>query len=392
MNEEVLHADPVAATSAVATETAPVEVVEGVEQVSDSPAETDAPDKSSPEENQDTAEIREIVESAVNPVEPKPEAEEAAPTTDEPEADVKAEEQQPEALSQESRVKIPNEQRPEWQKLTAIGDKLGPAAGKEVRAVLRDVYRHEAQLVRQITESKPAVEVLQEMRQSAGTDQGLANMRQLIRSFDSDPGNAVPMLETLLNDAKKRAGLVLNEPALLTEAQQLDQQVADGLIEPQQAEKRKQELLELQKAKTITTQTQQQQQAERDRQQRAQSEAQQQRAVTEINNAEATWTAAKAKSDPDFAAVQTLHGAFAKDNSLNFWNENHRLPNAKESVEILEKSLKQAKAEAGKFRPAPKARAVVRDTSGSSTQHRQQPRNAREQIEADIKAAIEAQQ
>ena len=395
MNTEVEEIDATNPDSSQATEIAPEEVAKGVETVSDSPAETDVkPDNSSPETKTGTDEIREIVEAAVKPAELKPEAEEAAPKTDEPEAEVKAEDESPEALSQESKIGVPNDQRPEWQKLTAIGDKLGKTAGKEVREVLRGIYRNEAALAKQVEQFKPAAQVVDEMRKSVGgSEQGFTNMRNLIRNFDSDPANAVPMLETLLNDARKRAGLVLHDSALMTEAQKLDQQVADGLIEQAQADARKAELLELQKAKMVTTQTAQQQQAERDRQQRAQIEAATQKAAAEINTAESAWTDAKAKNDPDFAAVQTLFNAFAKENALVFWNENNqRMPSAKDAVEILEKSLKQAKAEAGKFRPKPAARTVVRDNgNGSSTQHRQQPKNAREQIEADIKAALEAQ-
>ena len=388
MNTEVTEAAPSDA-SATSPENPTAELGQGVEQVSDSPAENAAqPDKSAPEPKTGKDAILEIVNEAVKPAEAEVEAE--VPAEVEPEAEVKAEPKESDALLQESNLKVPNEQRPEWNKLVGIGDKLGKAAGKEVREVLREIYRKEARYVAEIEKSKPAVEVVQEMYQSVGGDQqGFTNMRTLIREFDANPDKAIPMLEVLIADAKKRAGMVLQSPELLTESQNLDKQVEEGLIDQPAADKRKSELLELQKSRTATERTAAQQQAERDRQQRAQSEQATQQAVTEINQAEASWSEAKAKSDPDFKAVQTLHSAFAKDNSLDFWNTNHRLPNAKEAVEILEKSLKQAKAEAGKFRPKPAAKSVVRDNGhGSSTQHRQQPKNAREQIEADILASL----
>jgi hypothetical protein len=389
MNSEVTKQAAPLDVSATSTETPPVEVGQGVETRSDSPAEHDAPDNSSPEPKTGKDAILEIVNEAVKPAESKPEAEEAAPKTDEPEAEVKAEDEETEALSQESRANIPNDQRPEWKSLTAIGDKLGPAAGKEVRQVMREIYRKEAALSKQVEQFKPAAEVVQEMRQSVGgSEQGFTNMRTLIRNFDSDPENAVPMLETLLQDARKRAGLVIQSPELLTESQELDQQVQDGLIDQQQADKRKAELLELQKSRTTKERTTAQQQTERDRQQRAQSEHQMQKSISEVNQVESNWSAAKAKNDPDFESVKSLHGAFARDNSLEFWNANKRLPNAKEATEILEKSLKQAKTEAGKFRPKPTPKTVVRDNNGSSNQHRQQPKNQREEIEQIIKDSL----
>ena len=392
MNTEVAQQDAPIVESSTTAEISPAAVEKGVEQGEVSPASHEPPDNLSPETKTGTDAIREIVESAIEPVEPKPKAEEAAPKTDEPEAEVEAEEQTPEALSQESKANIPNDQRPEWKKLTAIGDKLGPAAGKEVRQVMREIYREQAALSKQVEQSKPAIEVYQEMRQSVGgNEQGLTNMRALIRNFDTDPEASVPMLETLLQDARKRAGLVIQSPELLTEAQQLDQQVADGLIDQASADKRKAELLELQKSKTVTERTKAEQQAARDRQQRAQSEQQTQKAVIEINQAQAAWEASKLKSDPDFKVVENLFRAFVEPNSLEFWNTNKRLPNAKEAGEILEKSLKQAKTEAGKFRPKPTPKTVVRDTNGSSTQHRQQPKNQREEIEQIIKDSLASQ-
>lgn len=412
---------PIVESSATA-ENAPAEVAQEV--VSEvSSASQDAPEKSSPETKTGKDEILEIVNEAIKPVESETKAEEAAPKQDEPEAEVKAEEKDPNALSQEQAIKVPNEQRPEWQKLVGIGDKLGKQAGKEVRETLREIYRKEARYVDQIEKSKPAVEVYQEIHQSVGGNPtGISNIRQLIkdctdnhdatiaplgmlledsvnRSTKAPSADAIAKVEKILSTMKERAGLVITNPDRLRESSELDQQVRDNLITPEQAAKRKSELLALEKADAIARQsgresekTQSQLQAERDRQQRTQNEAQTQRAVTEINQAEASWSESKSKSDPDFAAVQVLHSAFAKDNSLNFWNENKRLPSAKESVEILEKSLKMAKAEAAKFAPKPKAKTVVNGNgNGSSAQHRQQPKNAREQIEADIQDALSRQ-
>lgn len=316
--------------------------------------------------------------------------ESAAQKSDEHAADEGKEKESDADLSQENET-VPEKltERPEWQKLTAIADKVGKAEGKEARALLRGFYKREYDLNQSIEKAKPAQEVVQEMFQSVGgSEQGFRNMRQLIKSFDVDPAGAVPMLKTLLSDAEKRAGLVLQSPELLTEAQQLDQQVKDGVIDQTAADKRKKELLELEQVRTTQKRTQTQTDAERQRQQRTQSEQKVQAAATEINQAEEAWVNAKQKSDPDFAAVQILYSAFAKQNALDFFHKGSGLPNAKETVEILEKSLKQAKDEAAKFRPKPKARqAIASGSNGSSGNNRQQPSNELDEFKAEVERA-----
>jgi hypothetical protein len=281
-------------------------------------------------------------------------------------------------------------ERPEWQALTKIADKVSPEAGKETRRFLRDFYRREHELTQAVERLRPDSAVVQELRQSVGgNEQGFANMRHLIRSFDSDPRNAVPMLEMLLGDARKRAGLVLQSPELLHEAQSLDQQVRDGLLEPGAATRRKHELLELEQARAGARQTTAKLEAERMRQQAERTQQQQSAVVHEINQAETNWAADKLKSDPDFKAVQTLHGIFAQQNALEFYNTHQRMPTAREAVALLEKSLSHAKAEAGKFRPRPKAVIPIKGGSnGSSGNNRQQPGSELDEFRQDVEAAV----
>ncbi|MDE2100600.1 MAG: hypothetical protein KGL39_25375 [Patescibacteria group bacterium] len=336
----------------------------------------------------DRAEGKEVKEEI------KPEETEVETKTDEVAAEKKDEtaetegkvETEEKALSQEQEPKSFKD-RPEWQRLAKLD--VPEAAKKVIRGTLRELYTQQEQLVGEIEKSKPAVEIYQELHQSVGGNpQGIANIRKLMQ-YEKNPAEAVPMFELLLNDAKKRAGMVLQSPELLTEAQTLKKQLDEGQIDQPAFDKRNIELLELQKAKVGTERTTAELQAERDRQQRAQAEQKTQQAVTEINQAEENWSNAKSKTDPDFAAVQTLHSAFAKDNSLNFWNQNKRLPNAKEAVEILEKSLKMAKAEAAKFRPKQKPIVpVTAGGNGSSATTRQKPMTDFEKFEATVDAAV----
>ncbi len=295
---------------------------------------------------------------------------EAAVTTDEPAAS-KEEAQPSDALLQDPN-KVPEKltDRPEWQKITAIADKLGPAAGKEARGLLRSMFKTQHELTQQVEQFKPALEVVEEMKRSVGgSEQGFTNMRQLIKHYDESPKDAVPMLEMLLDDARKRAGLVVSSPELMTEEQKLQEQVSNGDIDAAEAERQRTGLLERQQARLL----QQQQQTERERQQRQQTEQQQQKAVADLNQTEQRWTADKAKADPDFEAVKGLHDRFTQLNALDFQAKHKRFPNVQEGIALLNKSYEEAKAEAKKFKPAPKPRQAVIAGEGSSGDNRQQP-------------------
>lgn len=401
MINETLMDDSRAATSA-ATDSAPVESSQEAAEVTSAsnPAAGDHADHT-PTADEELAAFRAEVARATGQ-EPDQTASKSKSDSDpaeSPDEPAGQAEQDPDAVpagkvseskSSEAKVSEKLTERPEWQALTKIADKVSPEAGKETRKFLRDFYRREHELTQVVERLRPDSAVVQELRQSVGgNEQGFANMRHLIRSFDSDPRNAVPMLEMLLGDARQRAGLVLQSPELLREAQSLDQQVRDGMLEPGAATKRKQELLELEQARAGARQTTAKLEAERLRQQTERTQQQQSAVVHEINQAETNWSADKLKSDPDFKAVQTLHGIFAQQNALEFYNTHQRMPTAREAVALLEKSLSHAKAEAGKFRPRPKAVTPIKGGSnGSSGNNRQQPGSELDEFRQDVESAV----
>lgn len=276
-------------------------------------------------------------------------------------------------------------ERPEWKAVAAFEAKHGKEAGKEMRAVLRGIYKHEYDLTQQAEKAAPALEAFQEMHQAvAGNPQGLANMRHLIKSFDPDPASAVPLLQILLDDAKKRAGLVVSSPELKTEEQKLQDQVSNGLIDNETAENRRKELLELQQARLTKERAEQARQTEA---QKAQA-AQQTKAIEDLNATEARWTQEKLKGDPDYSIVQELHGKFVRLNTREFFEQNRRYPDVKEATDLLEKSLTEAKAEAGKFRPKPRERQAVTGGMGSSGNNRQQPGSELDEFKQDVQLAL----
>jgi hypothetical protein len=383
MDTEVIDAP---AASSPATGTAADQTAQGAPEVT--PASPGAQADPTPTAADELAEFKADVAKATGkePANAEPETKaEADPKTDEPEK-AEVEEKGADDLSQ-NQDKVPEKltERPEWQKLTAIADKLGKDAGKEVRGVLRGIFKREHELTVQVEKSKPALDVVREMMQSVGgSEQGFTNMRHLIKSFDVNPAGAVPMLETLLNDAKKRAGLVVSSPELKTEEQKLEEQIRDGVIDAESAERRRQELLELQQARLVREQAEAQRQAQSQREQQAKA----QQAIQDLNQTEARWVADKQKADPDYPAVQNLHGAFTQKNALEFHAKHNRWPNAKEAIDLLDTSYRQAKAEAVKFKPAPKARQAVTGGQGSSGNNRQQPGSELDEFKQDVQMAL----
>jgi hypothetical protein len=318
------------------------------------------------------------------------ETEEAAPEkTDERKAD-EGEGKETKALSQESEKSFSD--KPEWKKLNEL--KVGESAKRIIQDGLRAVYKRENELTEQIEQAKPDREFVREIFDSCGGNQkGVDNIRNLIKVNDSNPAEAVPMFKMLLDDAMKRAGMVLQSPELTGEASELQKQLDDGLIDQTAFDKRTKELLELEQVRTGQKRAQAQTEAQRQEQQRAQAEAKQLAQKQSIDKTEGSWVDAKLKSDPDFKAVETVYSAFAQKNALDFVKENNRWPTTAKEIEgILEKSLKQAKDEAAKFRPKPKARqATTSEGNGSSGNNRQQPRTPEEKFNAIFDKAVERQ-
>ncbi len=78
---------------------------------------------------------------------------------------------------------------------------------------------------------------------------------------------------------------------------------------------------------------------------------------------------------------------FCQLRTSRFEREHGRWPNPTEATQILEDSLKQAKATALKYRGKPKERTAITGGNGSSGNNRQQPMTEYEQFKADVEAA-----
>lgn len=149
----------------------------------------------------------------------------------------------------------------------------------------QELVKREQQLSGELATLKPKAEAVEELLTLTGGEQGFANMRALARAYAQDPAAAAPMLETLLADARNRAGLVISSP-------DLKQKVADGELSEDGA-------LEIEQARRIKAMTAEQRQAEQRRQQEAQGARTQQEMVAALN----AWETNTAGKDPDYSAL-----------------------------------------------------------------------------------------
>ena len=297
-------------------------------------------------------------------------------------------EAKPDALSQSESDK-PFTERPEWQALTKLGDRLGKNEGAEVRKTLRSLMERETTLAKSVEQARPAQEAVQELVSLAGGSvEAFNGMRNFIRQFNTDPAGAVPLVEKLLADAKQRAGLVIQSPDLLTESQKLEKDLADGNITEDYAKQRRRELTELETHRATLKRTQGQTEAQR---QQADQQAETQRFTTEIkaiDEVEGAWLARKKTGDPDFAKVEPFLPEAMEVAAHAFKAANRRNPTVAEAKQILETVYKTTKAKLAGVIPrrstAPSQ--PIRD-EGTSRNTRRQPMTEQEQFQADLDAA-----
>lgn len=186
--------------------------------------------------------------------------------------------------------------RPEWSELTKV---LGEDEAKKVRPILRKVLERETHLTRQVQALQPSAEVVTELRELTGDDEGFKTMRNIVRSYATEPATAIPILEQMLEDARQRAGFTLVSDDLKQRAAAIDKRVTDGELDPEEADTLKQTLLEAEKARAGKKQAETRLQ-EREKQI---STAGEREASLAMANALNSWEKSIVERDPDFGAV-----------------------------------------------------------------------------------------
>ncbi len=250
--------------------------------------------------------------------EPKAESSPTPAETDDEQANVEgAADNQDERSTAETEadgsLNVPFSKRAAWTGLMSL---VPPDKRSEVIKTIRPVFEQAKRLDAQVRELTPKAAMVDEFRQHAGDEQGFNTMRQIIRAYATDPAASVPILEQMLVDAKQRGGLVVTSPDLQARLTEIDQQVADGVLDETVAAKWKADLTGVEKdrvaGKTAQAKLQSQEQA---RTQSASRQAQAAR-VEALNK----WEENIRSRDPSFGDVTDIndpeHGKSVADQVL----------------------------------------------------------------------------
>lgn len=262
-------------------------------------------------------------------------------------------------------------ERPEWkatQKLVAKGKE------KEMRGIMRNLYQKQNTLHNQVDKLKPEAERLDRIRKRVG-DEGVENTIRLIESWHDGDEHAEKLLTDLLTDLKARRGTVLSDPDLIQESKELDQQLADGQITPEWAQKRKGELLKLQRSEAQRRQSE-------TRTQEVLKKAEHvnvQQLVSERTNAINQWEAGVSRNDPDYPKLQNTVIRYAKAAIAEKQGPNDPLLTPAEMVEVMQESYLAAKKDAKGWQAKPQPHTPV--TGGTpSGNKRPAPRTPEERF------------
>jgi hypothetical protein len=378
--ETKIEADPSPATGATAGSPAPNS--QGAQPQDSPPAPGEAQKPKPPgsiSEAMAQAKLEEPAEEAAGAkTEPQPDK---APTTEDeaeqdPEAAAPKDEQAKAGESDASNVLF--DKRSEWQQAR---EALGKDGFGKIKPILRKVMESETRALGRLKELQPSADVVNELRTLTGDENGFNQMRQIVKTYAQDPAAAIPILEGMLADARQRGGFELSSPDLKEQAAFIEQQVAEGLIDPEAAKRLRAPIVEAEKARAKAKQSDarlNQHQAQTEQQRLQASERQ----VMQTINA---WEANIRERNPDFGNVTDVndaqHGVSVADQVFDaLCVKRATNPNAG-SRELIAEAERALKIALGRLAgPAPRNQRPI-TTQGSSVTAKPRPRTMREAMD-----------
>lgn len=284
---------------------------------------------SSPAQGEKTATIHDIIAKGFGPSEDEPKEVAAAETPAEAEA-----------KSEEKSDEEPQAKQDEPAKVVKKDDAFDESS---LKGKAKERFHQLANEARQLAEVKKLT----------GDEAGFQNFVTLLRTMESDPAQAVAMLEQLTGTLREQAGLVVKSEDIRT---RLD----DGAIDETTA-------LELEQARAEKARLLKQREAE----------AAQQAGQATLNALQ-SWRKNTAERDPGFEAIEDRVQDRAK---LLVYQENPTTP--EEFVAIAQRAYDEITGWARtKFAPAKPMK--VATSSGSSTKGTAKPRSTMEIIQAHL--------
>jgi|GEM_PF-6041757 len=264
--------------------------------------------------------------------------------------------------------------RDEWKKAVEIG-------GDKIKPILRQIFSREAQLSERLQKAEPEAKSLAKIRAFTGNNEtGFKNLNTLLETFTQDPGAALPMLEKLVEDAKQRAGLVLQSDDLKREAEKISQQLKDNVIDEETANAQKARLVEIEKARAGKRAAETRLQQTNESQQQRQAREAQQQTVNALN----TWEESVRARYPDLGALTDLndpnHGESVMDQVFDLLASKVSIKPPATTAEytaLAQQCLETVQKRIGKLLPAGRTMRPMTSQSSSATA-KVKPRNFQE--------------
>jgi hypothetical protein len=187
-------------------------------------------------------------------------------------------------------------ERQEWKDLATAMPK---EAWDKARPIVRKLLERENALNGQLTQAKPDLDTLKEFRTLTGDEKGFEFFRNVTRMFAASDPKGIPILEGMLKQMRERNGMVIQSPDMTDRLKEIDEQANLGRLTPEQADARKADLLEVEKARAGQKQTQAQLEAQRQREQQSRVETQTRANQTALDD----WESSIRTKDADFGNV-----------------------------------------------------------------------------------------
>lgn len=329
MPEDTTAQNPVA-TSPTAAATAPSDPPE--QDVTEESSASDASGDSSPAPGAKPKSLADVISKALGSAEDEPEDDkaEASPPEEKAEPAAEADPDEPEA-TQEEPAKVEKEDAEKFDERS-----LSAKAQKRFHELANEAKEYRG--------------IVDEFKRYAGDETGWQNMRQLIRNHAENPAEAVPMLELLLDDARKRAGLVI-------QSDDIKQKLDDGLVDEPTA-------LELEQARMAA----QRSKAQAEAQAKTQAQQAQQAMVTALDH----WEASVRSRLPDYDSYQSLVRAKVTEAAAKSYPKS-----PDEAVQMAQAALDDITSWVRQRVNPPQARKVS-TSSGSSTKANAKPSSIRD--------------
>ncbi len=247
---------------------------------------------------------------------------------------------------------------------------------------MRGLYERETAMHQQIEQQKPILNTFERLKAATGGVEHVESTVDLIEKWQKGDPKALEMLDILRNDLLQRTGSVLTSPDLMQRNRDIDSELQQGTLDETQAQQKRNDLLEIEKARVTARRSEAEVKQRDQREQQTTVESQ----IQAAEHAGNEWEKATMSKDPDYPSLKEA----VESKALALANQHPSVRAGKvltpaEAVKILDDSLAWAKAQVAKWQPKAKPRNGLNGHGNSSSAtSRRQPANATEEFNQKI--------